>query len=472
MSNFSVEGLPQPPLNPLPYREKLRALRSFHTGFEVLRDSGGPVTRLKLAPRWLMPEVVLVTSPRGGRDILGRSSEYVEKATTHREMQHVLGENLFDLMHDEWLPRRRAVQPVFTKKQVQTFAGDMAQAAQSVVDGWSEGSRIDLDKECRRLTMRALGRAVLGLDLDQRADEIDEPLRTVLAYIADRAVSPLRLPRWVPTPGRNRARAAAATLRRLAEDVLKACRDDPDLDAPLVRALMAAVDPETGQGLTDAEIRDELIVFIAAGHDTTATALTYALWQLGRYPEMQENVRAEAAELGDRALGPEDIDHLGYTVQVLREALRLCPPAPGAARTAVRDIEVDGYRVRAGTLLVFGTYAVQRDPTLWEWPQLFDPQRFRPEAVKTMDRWQYLPFGAGARSCIGEHFAMLEATLALATIVRGTEIRSSDDVFPLATPFTMVAGAPIWARVAWRRSFAYGGGAGVRVGTCEREPSL
>lgn len=462
MGNIPVEDLPQAPLNPLSYRAKLRALRSFNTGFEVLRDSGGPVTRLKMAPRWLMPEVVVATSPQGGHDILGRSSEYVDKATLHQEMQYVLGGNLFDLMHDEWLPRRRAVQPVFTKKHVQTFARDMAQAAQSVVDGWSEGSRIDLDKECRKLTMRALGRAVLGVDLDRRSDAVDNPLRTVLIYIANRAASPVRTPRWLPTPARNRARAAAATLRTLAEDVLKACREDPEIDAPLVRALMAATDPETGQGLTDAEIRDELIVFIAAGHDTTATALTYALWQLGRYPEMQENVRAEAAELGDRELGPADVDQLGYTVQVLHEALRLCPPAPGAARRAMRDIEVDGYRVRAGTLLLFGTYAVQRDPALWEWPQLFDPQRFRPEAAKAMDRWQYLPFGAGQRSCIGEHFAMLEATLALATILRSTEIRSSDDVFPVATPFTMVAGAPIWARVSWRRSFAYGGGVGLR----------
>ncbi len=463
MSTDTVEQLPLAPLNPLPYREQLRALRSFNTGFELLRDAGGPVTRLRLGPRWLTPEIVVVTSPRGGRDMLGRSDQYLEKTFMHREMQHMLGANLFDMMHDEWLPRRRVVQPLFTKKHVQTFAGDMAQAAQDVVDGWAEGARVDLDTECRRLTMRALGRSVLGVDLDRRAEAIDEPLRTVLTHIADRATSPVRPPRWVPTPGRNRARAAAATLRTLADDVLRACRADPDLDAPLVRALMAATDPETGEGLTDAQIRDELIVFIAAGHDTTATALTYTLWQLGRYPEMQENVRAEAAELGDRPLGPDDLAQLEYTGQVLREALRLCPPAPGVGRVAVQDLEVDGYRIRKGTLLVFGTYAVQRDPTLWEWPQIFDPQRFRPDALKSMDRWQYLPFGAGPRSCIGDHFAMLEATLALATIVRSTEIRSAEDHFPMTTPFTMVAGAPIWARVSWQRSLAAGGGG---VGLC------
>lgn len=444
--------LPLVPLNPMSYRDQVSALRSFSTGFETFRDSGGPVTRLKLGPRWLMPEVVVATSPQGGRDVLGQPDSCVDKTTMHREMRQVLGGNLFDLMHDEWLPRRRALQPVFTKKHVQAFGGHMAQAAHAVVDSWVEGERIDLDVECRHLTMRALGRSVLGIDLDQRADAIDQPLREVLGYIADRATSPIRSPRWLPTPARARARAAGATLRKLAADVLAACRADPDLDAPLVRALLAATDPETGKALTDEEICDELIVFIAAGHDTTATTLTYALWQLGRNPQIQETVRAEVAELEDRELTPDDVADLGYTVQVLKEALRLCPPAPGSARVAMRDMVVDGHQVKAGTLLLFGIYAVHRDPQLWDRPLDFDPDRFRPEAARRLNRWQYLPFGAGPRSCIGDHFAMLEATLALATIVRRAEIRSEKPEFPVATPFTLVAGGPIWATVSWRRA--------------------
>lgn len=444
--------LPLVPLNPMSYRDQVSALRSFSTGFETFRDSGGPVTRLKLGPRWLMPEVVVATSPQGGRDVLGQPDSWVDKTTMHREMRQVLGGNLFDLMHDEWLPRRRALQPVFTKKHVQAFGGHMAQAAHAVVDSWVEGERIDLDVECRHLTMRALGRSVLGIDLDQRADAIDQPLREVLGYIADRATSPIRSPRWLPTPARARARAASATLRKLATDVLAACRADPDLDAPLVRALLAATDPETGKALTDEEIRDELIVFIAAGHDTTATTLTYALWQLGRNPQIQETVRAEVAELEDRELTPDDVADLGYTVQVLKEALRLCPPAPGSARVAMRDMVVDGHQVKAGTLLLFGIYAVHRDPQLWDRPLEFDPDRFRPEAARRLNRWQYLPFGAGPRSCIGDHFAMLEATLALATIVRRAEIRSEKPEFPVAAPFTLVAGGPIWATVSWRRA--------------------
>lgn len=445
-----VSSLPRVPKNPLPYRQRLKAARAYHTGCETLRDAGGPVTRFTLAPKWLMPPIVVATSPRAGHDILGRTDDFVEKTLVHAEMRHVLGNNLFDLNHDEWLPLRRALQPVFTKKHVAAFAGHMAQAADVVAAGWADGTRIDLDAQCRTLTLRALGRSVLGVDLDQRADGIGGPMEVALSYIVDRVANPLHPPRWLPTPARRRARAASATLHRLAGDILRMCREDPDHDAPLVRALMAATDPETGRPLTDHEVCDQLIAFLIAGHDTTATTLAYALWAAGRHPEIQSRVAAEVAALGERELTPGDVPRLGYTVAVLHEALRLCPPGPAIARMAVRDIDVDGFRVEAGSLLLFGVYAVQRDPALWNEPLRFDPDRFVGDAAKGRDRWQYLPFGAGPRSCIGDHFAMLEATLALATVLRRVEIHSLDDDFPLDLPFTMVAGGPIRANVRVR----------------------
>jgi cytochrome P450 len=217
-----------------------------------------------------------------------------------------------------------------------------------------------------------------------------------------------------------------------------------------VRALLAATDPATGRALSDQEIRDELIVFMLAGHDTTATTLTYAMWALGHHRDMQQRVRAEVAGIGERELTPEDVTRLGYTIQVLHEALRLCPPGAAIGRTAMQDIEVDGYRVEAGSMMAVGIFALHRDPTLWDHPLVFDPDRFSPENSKGRDRWQYLPFGAGPRSCIGDHFAMLEATLALATVIRCVEIQSLGDDFPVMTPFTTVAAEPIPARVKVR----------------------
>lgn len=446
-----LASLPPAPDNPLPYRQRLAAVRSFHTGMDTLRDAGGPVTRVKLGPRWLIPPIVVATSPQGLRDVLGgRDGSFDKTSGVPLELRRLIGPNLFDLPYEEWLPRRRTLQPVFTKDSVRQFGGHMVQAAESVCATWDDGSTIDLDAQCRMVTLRALGRSVLGLDLGERSDAIAEPLRVATSYAVRRAISPLRAPRWIATRSQRRAHAAATAIRDLADEILKACRADPSRDAPLVHALIAATDPETGQSLSDEEIRDELVIFMFAGQDTTATTLTYVLWALGRHRELRERVAAEVDTLGDRALTPDDVERLGYTVQVLREALRLCPPAPTGSRMATRDVEVDGFRVESGTMVALGRMAVQRDPSLWEDPLRFDPDRFSPQRSEGRDRWQYVPFGGGPRSCIGDHFAMLEATLALASIVRRMDISSLEDDFPLAVPFTMVAGGPIWARIKQR----------------------
>jgi cytochrome P450 len=444
----ALAELPLAPKNPLPYRQRRRAAKSFHTGMETLRDAGGPVTRFTLGPRWLTPPLVLATSPDAIRDILSIKDDSVDKTTSvFVEMRRVLGANLANLPYEPWLSRRRTLQPVFTKQRVREFGGHMAQAAETVCDQWPDGGEVDLDLESRRLTLRALGRSVLGIDLEQRADEVDRPLRVALKYAMRRAVLPVRVPSWLPIPGARRARGASSKVHRLAQEILHTCRADPTTLAPLVHALIDAKDPVTGESLSDDEICEELIIFLFAGHDTTATTLAYALWALGRNPECQDRVAAEVARLPDRPLTVDDIPRLNYTVQVLRESLRLCPPAPTGTRLACRDIEVGGYRVPAGTMLVVGRMAVQRDSDLWDAPLKFDPDRFSDDNMKKLNRWQYIPFGGGPRSCIGDHFAMLETTLALATVIRRTKIDSVKEDFPLAVHFTMIAGGPIPARI-------------------------
>jgi cytochrome P450 len=407
-----------------------------------------------LGPKWLFPTAVLVASPQGARDVLGRTDEIADRggATTSIQIRRLMGGNLLVLPHHQWLPRRRALQPMFTKQHVPRYSGHMAAAAQTVVDGWCDGATVDLDTQCRVLSLRALGRSVLGLDLDARADTVGPALRTALSWVADRGTRPVNLPQWVPTPRQRRARRANATLHRLAAEILAAVRADPARDAPLVRALITAADPQTGQPLSDDDICHELVLFILAGHDTTSTTLTYSLWALGHHPTIQDRVFDEVSALGDRPLTPDDVPRLGHTVRVLHEALRLCPPGAGTPRLLKKDLAVDGYRLEAGTMAVVSFYAMHRNPELWDDPLAFDPDRFLPERSQGRSRWQYLPFGGGPRSCIGDHFAMLEATLALATIIRAARIESLNDDFPLATPFTVIAAEPIDARVHPRTS--------------------
>ncbi|ORW30950.1 cytochrome P450 [Mycobacterium paraense] len=442
------------PKNPLPYWRQVKEVRSYVDGIQRLLDAGGPVTRVVLGPKWLIPTVVLIASPQGARDVLGRTDEVADRGRTRTmvEMHALMGGNLLDLPHERWLPRRRALQPMFTKRHVARYSGHMAGAAQSVADGWRDGDVVDLDAQCRKLTLRALGRSVLGLDLDERADEVGHALRASLTWVADRAARPVNPPRWWPTRAQRAARRANDTLHRLAAEILHAVHADPDRDAPLVRALIGAIDPETGRPLSDDEICHELALFMLAGHDTTSTTLTYALWSLGHHRDLQERVRAEVAAVGERALTPEDVPALGLTVRVLHEALRLCPPAAGTMRTPTQDIVVDGHLVEAGSMALVSFYALHRDPALWDDPLRFDPDRFLPERSKDRSRWQYLPFGGGPRSCVGDHFAMLEATLALATIVGAADIESLDPDFPLDTPFTVVAARPVRARVRGTRA--------------------
>ena len=213
LDNTEVRALRLAPKNPLPRRQQRKAVRSLIDGFQELLDAGGPVTRIVLAPKWLLPNVVLVASPQAARDLLGRTDEIADRGRvrTMVEMRALMGGNLLDLPHERWLPRRRALQPMFTKQHVSRYAGHMAAAAQGVANDWRDGAFVDLDTECRKLTLRALGRSVLGLDLDERAEEIGWALRTALTWVADRGARPVDPPGGCPPKGS--APPAAPTTR-------------------------------------------------------------------------------------------------------------------------------------------------------------------------------------------------------------------------------------------------------------------
>lgn len=457
MAEMSVDGgverLLSVPANPLSYWRRLRALRHLETGLPLLRAAGGPITRIVLAPHWVMPPIVLICSPEGAHDLLGRTDSRAERGETSvsHELSALLGDNLLTMSHAEWLPRRRVIQPLFTTRNVPRFVGHVAALAEEFVERWLAGAgEIDLDRECRALTLRALGMSILGVDLQGRDDIVAAVLRDAVPWAVGRAMRPLNTPRWWPTRGRQRAVAASEGLHRLAADILRTCRNSPDIDAPLVRALMAARDPETGSPLSDRAICDELVLFIVAGHETIATALTYALYAVGHHRRTQQRVAAEVAELGAGPATANDIPRLGYSVQVLREAMRLCPPTAALGRMVMRDIAIDGYRVQAGTLALVSVIALHHDPDLWPDPLAFNPDRFASAESAARRRWDYLPFGAGPRRCLGDHFAMQEATVALASILRHVEIRSLRKGFPTTAPLTVIPAAPVPALIRRR----------------------
>ena len=443
-------GADLPPRVRLPYGQRIKILRDFHTGGEKARAAGGPVCRVPVGPGWITPRFVFVTSPQGARDVLAGFDGSIDKEMIIHVQTRLVGTNVFDMAHEQWKARRRALQPMFTKQHVGGYVAHMAGEAERVAADCIRDDRVDLDHQARRLTLQVLGRSVLGLDLGPRAATLAPHFQTALNYIARRSLSPVRAPTWLPTQARTRFRTSLGALQGVANEAIAACRADPAHDAELIRELIGTLDAGTDVPLTDQNIRDELIAFLVAGHDTTATTLAYSLWQLGHHRDLQERVATEVRAIGDRSLTVADIPRLAYTVQVIHEALRLCPPAAAVGRLTMRDVIIDGHRVPAGTNVIIGIYALHRDPDLWEQPTRFDPDRFCPDRSAGRDRWQYLPFGAGPRSCIGDHFAMLEATIGLASIIRLARVESLEPDFPLAVPFTMTAGAPIPARISPR----------------------
>jgi cytochrome P450 len=207
-------GLPLAPKNPLPYRRRLKAARQFDTGLEVLRESGGSVTRNVLGPRWIMPPLVFVSSPQGAHDVLARTDAFAERAATpiSLELRRLVGDNLLVVPHHEWLPRRRALQPIFTKHHVPRFAGRMAEVAEQLADRWAVTAEVDLDTECRAMTLRALGHSILGIDLADRTQVVGAALRTAGKWATDRALRPVNPPRWWPTRGQRGAQRCTARI--------------------------------------------------------------------------------------------------------------------------------------------------------------------------------------------------------------------------------------------------------------------
>ena len=441
-----VDRLPPAPDVPLSLRERIAAIQVAHSGCETFRDAGGPVTTVRLAPKWMMPPIVAVTSPQGARDILTATYPAVDRDFPFMtEQQKLNGGSLLNFSHKEWVGRRRMLQPVFTTARIAELNEQMYDIATDAATSWRDGSEIDLDQESRRITMRVLGRTIMGFEPGSYTDELVDPLRRISKYIADRGRAPVKLPSWVPTRERRFAVRFNKVAHDLAAQILRDCRTDPQLSAPLVRAMMEARDPETSEPLTDEEICHELVIFLASGLETTATTLAYALWALGRHREIFDRVAAEVSAVDEAALRTNPRSHLPYTVSVIQEALRLGGPTPAVMRIARQDMAVDGFRVDAGSMLMVGVYAMHRDPQLWYRPLEFDPDRF--SGGRSRMQWQFLPFGGGPRSCIGEYFALTAATLELASIVRHCRLTSRNATFPITAPLTIVPDGPIPALV-------------------------
>ena len=363
-----------------------------------------------------------------------------EKFRKSGDFGTAFGEGLLTVEGEEWQQQRDALQPLFTRDRVMTYADGMVGQMERRVSRWEDGDRLDLQSEFTDMTLDVLFATILGreleLDGDRRLREAAEDLHewfVPTSYL---------LPPWVPTPARRRFREGKATIREEADRLLAERAGDAPADPTEADDLLSLLVGlrESGMDaamLEDERLRDQMVTIIFAGHDTTTTSLTFACWALANNPDVKARFQAEVDEL-DGPPTADDVADLEVTDRVVTETLRLYPPVYALPRVTDEEVVMDGYRIPERERVVLPFRQIQRDERFFEDPDEFRPSRWDGDLRSELHNFAYAPFGGGPRICIGREFALLEAKLALATIGREFDLywlgENDDDGEPPVSP--------------------------------------
>lgn len=401
----------------------------------------------------------LVAHPAGVEHVLKtRGRNYRKPDRFSQPVRTLAGNGILVSEGDTWLQNRRLMQPAFHRQRLAGLVAQMADAAEDAAGRWGRAAAADgtveIREEMLRTTLRIVGTTLFSHDLSGDADVLGEAIRTALDSTSRRMTHPVSPPAWLPTPGNRRFAAARDVVHHAIDGMIAERRRSGTARPDLLQMLLDARDADTGARMDDRQVRHEALTLMLAGHETTAAALAWAWYLLARHPRVLARMRDEADDvLGGRAPTAEDLPRLPYTRAVLDETLRLYPPAWGQPREPVEDDEIGGYRIPAGSIVLVSAWVTQRRPDLWERPDEFVPERFLDAKPGTHPPYAYFPFGAGARQCIGSHFAIMESQVILATLAQrfDVELVPGQTVEPDAT-FTLRPRHPIHMRVRIRHA--------------------
>lgn len=404
----------------------------------------GDVVPLRFGP---LPGL-LVTGPDAIRDVVVTHGHAFVRPLVLRQMQLTFGDGMLVASGPQWLRHRRIAQQAFHRPRIAAYGERMVGETERLLDSWRPGDRIDLRAAMAQLTLNIVARTLFDADVERDLPVLDDALTTAQHEFNAHMNSPLPLPDRVPTPGNLRLRRATRSLDNVIARLLDETRDaDPDADH--LMALLTRARSDDGDRLSRRELRDEAVTFLFAGHETTALLLSWTFALLSRHPSVRDRIEAELDRvLKGRKPTARDVGDLPATGRVLTEALRLYPPAYAFARHATRPVEIGGVPARKGTTVVVAQWVTHRDPRWFDRPDNFEPDRWADDLAARLPKFAYFPFGGGPHRCIGEHFAMLEATLALATIARRYRLDLEPSVKLIPEPLISLRSRdPLWARV-------------------------
>ena len=369
-------------------------------------------------------EGTVLSHPDHIRHVLQSNNKNYNKDTRGiQKLRAVLGLGLITSDGEDWFRHRKIAQPAFKKARIAAYAKIMAKAAEESANAWLGNIGLNsthmVDEYMMQLTLRVVGECLLGQDVSHKASVVGQALETVMEVSNKRLVRAIDIPLSWPTPENRGFRKAVQVLDQVVLGLIQTHRRLELNESSLLSMLIHARDPDTGEGLSDAQLRDEVITLFTAGHETTGNALTWLWYLVGKHPEVEAKLQAEVdAVVGDSTLTLEDADKLVYTTAVIKESMRLYPPVWLFARRALGDDRIDGFPIPKDSTVWMSAYVVHRHPDLWERPDAFEPERFLNDNASNQHRFAYFPFGGGPRQCIGLHFAMLEMQLIVAILAR------------------------------------------------------
>ena len=355
--------------------------------------------------------------PEDVNHVLVKNQKNYVKGIGYNGLRLLLGQGLITSDGDLWRQQRKMLSPHFTPNAMGNYSELMAETIVHMLESWEEaahrGETLHMDTEMMYLTMSIIGRAMFSLDLENMPTEVGHALQEAFAFIPTRSLNPL-VPMWFPLESHRHFRHNERVIDAFIVEQIEIGRKSEGREN-LLQIMLKAQDEETGRGMDERQLRDEVVTLFFAGFETTARSLTWGWYLLDRHPEALEKIAAEAdAALSGRRPTHADLEKLTYTRQVVDEILRLYPPTALLARQTVEEDEIGGYSIPANAMITLVPWIVHRHTDFWSEPEKFDPGRFTAEASAERPKYAYIPFASGPRVCLGNSFALMEMVYAFA----------------------------------------------------------
>jgi cytochrome P450 len=409
-----------PPVPGLPLIGNMLAFRKDRLALQDQAARTGPIARIQLAH---IP-VYIVTDADIAHEVLVEQAGSFKKSAGLQFLKPLLGEGLLTAEGTPHKRHRKLLSPAFAPKRLAGYGEMMVHETNRQIDRWRAGDRVDVSEEMMQMTLAIAGRTLFSADIRSDASKVAHGLELGMRAQVESLRSPIRLGYDWPLPRHLRMRRAVKMLDEVVYRLIREGRARGTDAGDVLSMLLLARDEEDGTGLSDQQVRDEVMTLLLAGHETTANALTWTWWELSRSPSVLARLVEEIDRVIERRkVTADDLPQMPWNLAVVEEAMRMHPPAYMTGRETTEAVTIGGHRMPPGSIVAINIRGIHRRPDYFPAPDEFSPARMLPDVKKSRPRHHYLPFGAGPRVCIGSHFALLEAQLALATMVQRARLR-------------------------------------------------